>query len=158
ANGSSSTASVFLGTTIGTFPIRVDYTTGQGPNTVAIADFTNDGNPDIAVVNGAANTVSLLPGNGNGTFQSKVDFGVGSSPRGMLAFDLNHDNRPDLVVTNTASNNFSVLLDKGVTHFGILGPASATAGASFGATIAALDASNRVDATYRGTIHFTSSD
>jgi hypothetical protein len=44
------------------------------------------------------------------------------------------------------------------SHFTVTGPASSTAGVSFTITVTALDANNNVAASYRGTVHFTSSD
>src|SRR5205814_1990483 len=44
------------------------------------------------------------------------------------------------------------------THFGLSSPASATAGSSFSVTVSALTNTGAVDGTYRGTVHFTSTD
>src|SRR5439155_19790807 len=47
----------------------------------------------------------------------------------------------------------------GTTHLGVsLSPSSSTAGSAFSVTVTALDANNNADATYRGTVHFTTSD
>ena len=44
------------------------------------------------------------------------------------------------------------------THFSVNSPATATAGTPFNITVTALDASNKLVATYPGTLHFSSSD
>src|SRR5262249_36714330 len=44
------------------------------------------------------------------------------------------------------------------THFALTAPASATAGAAFSVTIAALDANSNIATGYTGTVHFSSSD
>ncbi len=44
------------------------------------------------------------------------------------------------------------------THFSVVGPTAATAGAKFNITVQALDASNRVVTGYAGTVHFSSTD
>lgn len=44
------------------------------------------------------------------------------------------------------------------THFTVAAPANATAGAAFNVTVTALDAGDRPDTGYVGTIYFTSSD
>jgi hypothetical protein len=44
------------------------------------------------------------------------------------------------------------------THFSISVPSDSTAGDSFAITVSALDSSNAVDATYSGTVEFSSSD
>src|SRR6266704_2095084 len=46
----------------------------------------------------------------------------------------------------------------GATHFSVNAPSSATAGAAFSFTVAALDASNNPATGYSGTVHFSSSD
>jgi hypothetical protein len=47
----------------------------------------------------------------------------------------------------------------GTTHFAVSAvPASTTAGSAFSVTVTALDANNNPDPTYRGTVHFTTSD
>ena len=46
----------------------------------------------------------------------------------------------------------------GVTHFTVAAPSATPAGAAFSITVTALDAANNVSPSYRGTVHFTSSD
>ncbi len=46
----------------------------------------------------------------------------------------------------------------GATHFGVSAPAQVTAGMSFAVTVRALDPTNAVDPSYRGTVHFTATD
>ena len=40
---------------------------------VAVADLTGDGMPDIVTANYGGNSVSVLLGNGNGTFQAAAN-------------------------------------------------------------------------------------
>ena len=44
------------------------------------------------------------------------------------------------------------------THFALAAPSASAAGAAFSVTVTALDAANNVVPSYRGTVHFTSSD
>jgi hypothetical protein len=44
------------------------------------------------------------------------------------------------------------------THFSVSAPSSVTAGSAFSVTVTALDAFGNTATTYRGTVHFTSSD
>ena len=69
--------SVLLGNGNGTFQAAVNFPTGAGPNSVAVADVNGDGKPDLIVANYYGSTVSVLLGNGNGTFQAPVNFATG---------------------------------------------------------------------------------
>lgn len=57
---------------------------------------------------------------------------------------------------NTASANLTVV--SVATHFGVSAPASAISGTSFNFTVTAIDSSNKVVPSYRGTARFTSTD
>jgi hypothetical protein len=59
----------------------------------------------------------------------------------------------------TAIANFTVASASTTTHFSVSATVSSTtAGTAFSITVTALDANNNADPTYRGTVHFTSSD
>jgi len=73
ANSTDNTVSVLLGRGDGAFAIHVDYATGKGPSSVAMADLNGDGKLDLVVTNATDNTVSVLKGNGDGTFQPHMD-------------------------------------------------------------------------------------
>jgi len=70
---------------------------------VAVADFDQDGNLDIATGSGV-----LLLGNGDGTFRVGTSLPPTSS---LTAADFNNDGKPDLVFVNPP--NISVLLGNG---------------------------------------------
>src|SRR5207253_3685802 len=65
--------------------------------------------------------------------------------------DAAHAHQPDV--------RFAKIPLAGTTHFGVTtAPSRTTAGTTFSVTVSALDANNVVDPTYRGTVHFTTSD
>lgn len=64
-----SSVSVLLGNGDGTFQPAQNFTTGKGPQAVAVGDFNGDGILDLATANLPGNNVSVLLGNGDGTFQ-----------------------------------------------------------------------------------------
>lgn len=91
---------------------------GLNPGNIVVADFNNDGKPDLAIVNqyqpatcynyGGKGTISILLGNGDGTFTAKstlclVDqLGVYGTPP-MVVGDFNGDGKMDLLVSSDAT-------------------------------------------------------
>ncbi len=100
------------------FGPKRDFTTGNGPYSVAIGDFNGDGKQDLAVAISTSGTVSILPGYGNGTFGARADFATGSGPYSVAVGDFNRDGKQDLAVANSASSTISVLLGNGAGTFG----------------------------------------
>ena len=104
---------------LGALPQRVNqfleapqFSTGSSPTSVVMADFNNDGKPDLAVTDSGF-MVSILLGNGDGTFQLPVDYRVGFAPTSVVAADFNADGKLDLVVANYTGATVSVLLGNG---------------------------------------------
>jgi type II secretory pathway component GspD/PulD (secretin) len=97
---------------------RTDYPVGNGPISVAIADFNKDGHPDLAVANQTDGTISILLGNGDGTFaaQTVIAIPVGataSSPSAIATGDFNDDGNIDIAVTDMANSRVMILLGNG---------------------------------------------
>ena len=86
---------------------------GLDPRGVVVADFNNDGKPDLAVINRGSASVSILKGNGDGTFSAQTSFGAGTDPIALAVGDFNGDGKLDLVTANRASYDISVLLGNG---------------------------------------------
>jgi len=76
------------------------FAAGVEPVGVAVGDFNQDGNRDLAVVNRGSNNVSVLLGNGNGAFQTAVNYPIGgfASPASIIVSYFNGDSIPDLAV------------------------------------------------------------
>jgi hypothetical protein len=80
---------------------------------VAVGDFNQDGNLDIAAADFAGTTVRVLLGNGGGGFAAAADVAAGQAPGAVAVGDFNRDGQADLVVANVGSNTLSVLLGNG---------------------------------------------
>jgi len=78
---------------------------GQGPLSLVMDDFNNDGNEDIAVA-GAGGLYELL-GNGDGTFQAPVKISSGSFA-GIVSGDFNQDGNEDIAVTNPTAGTVEI--------------------------------------------------
>src|SRR5262249_46664401 len=114
ANIGGNTVAVLLGdaSAPGTFQMAVSYAVGINPESLAIGDFTVDGQLDLAVANTAANTVSVLLAGATalGTFQPAVNYAVGARPSHVALGDYNGDGALDLAVANSSAQSVSVLL------------------------------------------------
>jgi hypothetical protein len=107
ANGGASTISILYGNGDGTFQPQITYVVNNtpvaSPRWAAVADYNNDGIPDVATSNYDADTVSVLLGTGQtaaGTgFLPAINYNVGKQPTGIVAGDFNGDGKPDLSVT-----------------------------------------------------------
>ncbi|MFK7882598.1 MAG: FG-GAP-like repeat-containing protein [Phycisphaerales bacterium] len=119
---SSDTVAVMLGAGDGTFaaPDRYDFTFGIGlnPSGLAVADFTGDTVPDLAIGNAGSSTVTILVGIGDGTFTAGGEFDAGFfvQPRDIATADLDNDGDTDIVVSSEA-NQVRVLHNDGTGSF-----------------------------------------
>jgi len=115
-NGLPSSVSVFHNTGNGnniSFSDKVDFLTGYGPTSVAVADLDNDGKPELVTSN-RGGSISILknkctPGTINsGSFAAKVDIAASASSRFIAVGDIDADGKRDLIVTNELTNKVSV--------------------------------------------------
>jgi hypothetical protein len=124
---------------------------------VVTGDFNGDGFEDFAI---SGPRVAVMLGEGNGSFNASEYATDGTSGAGVAVADFNGDKAPDLVVAESQASAVTVLLNKDMvaTSFRINAPATVTAGTQFTFTIDAISQFGGVDPSYRGTVHFTSSD
>lgn len=105
---SSTGITVFLSRPDGTLSPGVNYGSGGGYMSVAVADFDQDGKLDVAAVDMIAGVVRIFSGNGDGTFAMSGQFLTDSTnmvPEAVVAADFNHDGYPDLAVLNYGTFN-----------------------------------------------------
>lgn len=107
-------------------------TTGQGPASLAVADFNGDGRLDFASANWNAAPGSELTvrfGDGAGAFPTGSSFAGPAVPRNIAAADMDNDSDVDLVLTTHLSfapgsaNAVILLLNDGTGTFAAAAPA-----------------------------------
>jgi hypothetical protein len=84
---------------------------------VAVADFDQDHDPDLAVCGETNAEVALFSGNGDGTFQRPTPIKVGRACTFIAAIDLSGDGIPDLA-TSDQDGSASVVLGLAKGGFG----------------------------------------
>jgi uncharacterized protein (TIGR03437 family) len=140
ANSGDNTVTVLLGNGSGGFTAATGspFPVGTKPNSVAVADFNGDGNPDLVTANTGGDDVSVLLGNGSGGFTPAAGspFAVGLFPQSLAVGDFNGDGKPDIVTANSGDNAVRVLLGNG--SGGFTGGGAFPAG-SFPQSVAVID-------------------
>ena len=106
--------------------------TGSSPTALVVADFNEDGLPDLAVINPVTGTVAVLLGNGTGGFTTATGspFTAGTQPVSLAAGDFNVDGKPDLAIANYGSNNLTVLVNGSTPPLKLLSPVNGMTGVS----------------------------
>jgi hypothetical protein len=115
ANRGSDDVSVLLGRGDGAFRKVIVSSTGPdtGPYSVAVADFNQDGVPDVVTANFETSTGSVLLGVGNGSFDAPIDAGAtGLTSYGVAVGDFDGDGKPDFATANSSSNDVTVKLNR----------------------------------------------
>ena len=111
-SGSSSPAAVLAGLGDGTFTPPSPI--GAEGDSVAVADFNDDGKADLAFTSSLRTIVVL--GAGDGSFGPPRDLGLIGSR--LAAADLNGDAHQDLIVTGNPGTDVAALLGNGDGTFG----------------------------------------
>jgi hypothetical protein len=130
----------------GTFATAVYYNTGANnnindqPSTVTVADFNNDGLPDIATALQNSGRIGILLNNKSapGTFGAPTTYVVPGNPLALAAGDFNHDGNIDLAIVSSGFRirGINVLLGNGN---GTFGPAVTYNGPYFADAVATAD-------------------
>ncbi len=105
---------ILRGDGAGRFARAQQFTLGENPTDILIADFNRDGRRDVAALSRAG--VSLYLGNA-GSLGAATNFNVGADPLNFTALDYDADGRLDLAVTLNNQSNVSLLRGNGSGAF-----------------------------------------
>ncbi|CAF3165707.1 unnamed protein product [Rotaria sp. Silwood2] len=121
ANSATKNIGILLGHGNLTFDTIITCPTGNDlhPQSVAIGDFDNDGQMDIAVTKYHADSISIFLGYKNGSFTTQLTYltGYRSWPSWITVGDFNRDKRLDIATSNFNMNNVGILLGCGNGSF-----------------------------------------
>lgn len=115
ANGEDSSGTILIGADKGNFSEAKGspFAAGYMPNDIAIADFNNDGKPDLAFANHDRKYLTVLAGDGTGSFTplkgSPFPVAVKPHTHGLVAGDFNGDGNIDMVTDSWGDNRLAVL-------------------------------------------------
>jgi hypothetical protein len=113
-NGTQAEVVVYLNSGSGTFaaPSVVPGSTGAGA--VAVGDFNQDGNLDIAFTAPNAK-VGVAYGNGKGGFNSPLFYSVNGVPDSIAVADYNGDGKPDIATLSNSTKEVTILKNTGTS-------------------------------------------
>ncbi|CAF1157415.1 unnamed protein product [Adineta steineri] len=145
ANLGADNIGVFFGNMNHSFYDQITFSTGIGsaPTALAIEDFNNDNQLDIAFANYGSNYLGVLLQCINGTFFDPLTYSTGnnSQPYFLAVGDFNNDKRLDIVVANSNTDNIGMFF--GYVNEGFLNaPAYSTGFSSQVTSIAVGDFNN----------------
>lgn len=112
----ASSLKLFFNAGNGTFGTRVPYATSGHPTAVAVGDFDQDGDVDIAFDQEAPHQTGLLVNQGNGTFALGPVIFAGPNMGSLCAGDFDGDGRTDLVLVSDG-NAYVVAFNLGANQF-----------------------------------------
>ena len=88
-----------------------DISAGNGPSSIAIADYNLDGLADLAVTDEVDNAVTILFNAGHENFTVSPEIPVGTAPVSIVTADFNGDGRSDAGIADSGSAQATVILN-----------------------------------------------
>ncbi|MDO8186438.1 FG-GAP-like repeat-containing protein [Conexibacter sp. JD483] len=149
AGADSDQVQIFLSSPTG-FAAAPSLTAGQRAGEATIADFDEDGDPDVAVSSIVANTLTVFLGDGAGGFTPAPGGPLALDTRQLQPADVDGDGHLDLVAQrSTATREVAVLRGDGHGGFSLAGTVP-TGRAYNSVAVADLDGDGDVDAVAAG--------
>ena len=124
----------------------IEFTTGQGPAGIVLADFTGDGKPDVVTANYGGSSISFLRHNGltgnSAGFLAPVNFSTGNRAEKIAGADVNGNAILDVVVGGQTGTGFqaslAVMINTGNGNFAAPVAYDAAPGGFVGSSAVAL--------------------
>jgi hypothetical protein len=117
--GAARFLTILLGRGDGTFrPAAAIPLPGRDPRSIAVGDFSGDGQTDVVIGDGGGSLVELL-GDGRGNLAPPVEIARFDSVVSIAAGDFNRDGKLDLAVSDVHANRVTILLAEGHGAFRI---------------------------------------
>jgi FG-GAP-like repeat/Cep192 domain 4 len=104
---------VLIGNGDGTFKTAVNYPVSGTPAALAVGDFNDDGDLDVAVANQTSDALTILLGNGDGTFQAASDQQAAGALDAVVLADFNGDGTLDAAGSYAGGSSASVFIEQG---------------------------------------------
>ena len=116
AAAQDSSVALFFNDGQGNFKPPAELRTGQHPASIVVADFNNDGVPDLATGNYPyTDDIAVMLGTGAGVFRPLPPLRTGYRPRALAAADFDNDGKVDLAVAH--DDGLAVLFGDGAGTF-----------------------------------------
>ena len=113
--------STFLGDGTGNFTLKQTITLGPGAlkGDIALGDFNEDGNLDVAFpqTGGGSTTMLIFFGDGTGGLIAGPAITVGAEPHTAVTGDFNKDGHLDVIVSNRTDGTIILLFGDGTGNF-----------------------------------------
>ena len=104
----------------------------SNPSSIAVVDFNNDNQMDIAVANDGIGNLGIFLGQGNGTFLAQTTYSTGfnSHPQYITVGDFNKDNTLDIAIVDSKNDRVHVFPGYGNGSFATITTYDAISGSS----------------------------
>ena len=117
----SETLHVYAGSASGALAEGTSFAAGPNPESLALADFDEDGDADLVIANHETTQVTLLLNDGSGKFSpgqhSPVEVRVSPRVHAVVARDMDADGHMDIVADDRRNGGFILVRGRGDGRF-----------------------------------------
>jgi FG-GAP-like repeat len=113
-NGTQTQIMVYMNSGTGTFSAPVPIPGSTGGGYVAVGDFNQDGNMDIAFLYGTTQ-VAVSYGDGRGKFASPLFYTVNGTSDSIVVGDFNNDGKQDIATLSDSTKMVTILTNTGTS-------------------------------------------